>query len=41
MVNAVMSFTGLFFMEAGSGDQWHHTKIQVSKNSCAETKLGI
>ena len=27
MVNAIMRFTGLFFMEAVNGDQWHYTKV--------------
>lgn len=41
MANAAVSFTGLLFMKAVNGDQWHSTKTQLSKNSCAETKLGI
>lgn len=31
MANAIMSFTGLFFMKAVNGDQWHYIKCKSVK----------
>lgn len=40
MVNAVMSSTGWFFLEAVSGDQRHYTKMQVSKKQLCRDHVG-